>query len=100
MLAFFDGAIQQVRNLSLDLRPAMLDDLGLAATLRWYAKRYAQRAGIEVEFTAPRTDGAELPAELTNACFRVAQEALTNVVRHSGRDGANGIGAGASSGCV
>jgi len=82
-IALLDGAIQQVRNLSLDLRPAMLDDLGLASTLRWYAERHARRAGIEVEFTA-RTDGAELPAELTNACFRVAQEALTNVVRHSG----------------
>ena len=77
-----DQATQQVRNLSLDLRPSMLDDLGLVATLRWYADRQAQRAGFAVHF-AVESSGARLPAELTIACFRVVQEALTNVVRHA-----------------
>ena len=77
-----DQATQQVRNLSLDLRPSMLDDLGLVATMRWYADRQAQRAGFTVHFTV-ESSGARLPAELAIACFRVAQEALTNVARHA-----------------
>jgi len=77
-----DQATQQVRNLSFDLRPSMLDDLGLVATLRWYADRQAQRAGFAVHF-AVESSGARLPAELAIACFRVMQEALTNVMRHA-----------------
>lgn len=77
-----EHAIQQVRNLSLDLRPSMLDDLGLISTLRWYADRQAQRAGFVLHFTA-ESAGDRLPADLEIACYRVVQEALTNVVRHA-----------------
>jgi signal transduction histidine kinase len=77
-----DRATQQVRNLSLDLRPAMLDDLGLVATLRWLVDRQAQRAGLVAQFAA-RTSGAALPPEVAITCFRVAQEALANVLRHA-----------------
>jgi PAS domain S-box-containing protein len=77
-----DQAIQQVHNLSLDLRPSMLDDLGLVSTIRWFARRQAQRAGFELEF-AVDSSGEHLPADLEIACYRVAQEALTNVVRHA-----------------
>ena len=84
-----DQATQQVRNLSLDLRPSMLDDLGLVATLRWYVDRQAQRAGLAVHFAA-ESSAASLPTELTTACFRVAQEALTNVV--AARAGATRLG--------
>jgi signal transduction histidine kinase len=65
-----------------DLRPAMLDDLGLAAALRWYAKARVDKPGIEVVMhldEAPR-----LPPPLETALYRVAQEALANVVEHSG----------------
>ena len=81
-ISIIDGATQQVRNLSFDLRPAMLDDLGLAATLRWYADRQAQRGGFSVHL-ALEASGVDFPAELSIACFRVAQEALTNVLRHA-----------------
>ncbi len=81
-IQIINRAIQQVRNLSLDLRPSMLEHLGLVATLRWYADRYAQRAGLSVHF-AVKSSAARLPVGLTVACFRVAQEALTNVVRHA-----------------
>ena len=84
-LDIVDRAIQQVRTLALDLRPSMLDDLGLAAALRWLADRQAQRAGLVAHFTA-QSSGAPLPPDLATACYRVAQEALTNVVRHAGRD--------------
>jgi signal transduction histidine kinase len=81
--AIVDQGVQQVRDLSLDLRPPLLDDLGLPAALRSHVKREAERAGIEAEVIAEAGD-ARLPPELETACFRIAQEALTNVVRHSG----------------
>jgi PAS domain S-box-containing protein len=75
-------AIRQTRNFSLDLRPSILDDFGLGAALRWCAERQAQRAGLAVEL---ETDlpGERPPAHVETACFRIAQEALTNVVRHA-----------------
>ncbi len=80
-----DRVVAQVRDLSLDLRPSMLDDLGLVPTLRWYVQRQAQRlgAGIEVALSLPPAL-PRLPGEIETACFRVAQEALTNTTRHAG----------------
>jgi two-component system sensor histidine kinase UhpB len=77
-----DDAIQQVRNLSLDLRPSMLDDLGLVSTLRWYADRQARRAGFTLHLSVDSA-GCRLPADIQIACYRLVQEALTNVVRHA-----------------
>ncbi len=77
-----DRALQQVRDLSLDLRPSLLDDLGLAAALRWYVDRQARLAGFVAEFGVELGE-SRLPPGLETACFRVAQEALTNVVRHA-----------------
>ena len=81
-IGLVDGAIRQVRHLSLDLRPPMLDDLGLVATLRWYVDRQAQRAGYRARFIS---DAAEIRLDpaIATAAFRVAQEALTNVARHA-----------------
>jgi two-component system sensor histidine kinase UhpB len=74
--------IERVRQLSLSLRPSQLDDLGLAAALRSHLDRQARVAGI-----APHFDALEAPAELAadteTACFRVAQEAINNVLRHA-----------------
>lgn len=75
-------ALQQVRDLSLDLRPSLLDDLGLIATLRWYLARQSQRAGFQVTFSA-EPEEFRLPAELETVCFRVVQEAVNNVARHA-----------------
>jgi PAS domain S-box-containing protein len=81
-LGIVDRTIEQVRNLSLDLRPAMLDDLGLAAALRWYVNRQAKRADfvaeLDLDDALPR-----LPPAQETMCFRVVQEALTNVARHA-----------------
>ncbi|MBI5848959.1 MAG: response regulator [Nitrospirae bacterium] len=77
-----DHAIQRVRNLSLNLRPSLLDDLGLAAALGWLLDRTARPAGISSELVSDaHTD--RLPAELETACFRIAQEALSNAVRYA-----------------
>jgi two-component system sensor histidine kinase UhpB len=81
-ISIIDQAIEQVRNLALDLRPSMLDDIGLVATMRWCAERQARRANFELDFVAEST-GEPLPAKLQITCYRVAQEALTNIVRHA-----------------
>jgi PAS domain S-box-containing protein len=75
-------AIQQVRSLSFDLSPAMLDTLGLVATLRWCANRQAQRTGFTLHFNA-YCSGHRRPSAADIACYRVAQESLTNIVRHA-----------------
>jgi len=73
---------EQVRSLALELRPTMLDTLGLETTLRWLAEQHQQRTGCEVQVVG-HLSGAPLSPELAIACFRVTQEALTNVVRHA-----------------
>src|SRR6202790_573594 len=81
-IATLERLLQQVRQLSLELRPPLLDDLGLVSALRWYLDQQAQRAGLRVEFFAdPALERVD--AAIETACFRVAQEALTNVVRHA-----------------
>jgi PAS domain S-box-containing protein len=77
-----DEALSRVRELSLSLRPALLDDLGLVAALRWYIERFALRTGIKTDLTG-RLDQGRLSRELEIACFRITQEALTNVARHA-----------------
>src|SRR5262249_56590265 len=63
-----DRTLQQVRNLSLDLRPAMLDDLGLVAALRWYVDRQAQRAGFTARFVADAL-ATRPPSDIRTPCF-------------------------------
>jgi signal transduction histidine kinase len=77
-----DEAIQNVRELSHLLRPTILDDFGLDAGIRWLAERFGQRTGIEVDYKSS-FDG-RLPDETETHLFRIVQEALTNVARHSG----------------
>ncbi len=81
-IGLVDGAIRQVRHLSLDLRPSMLDDLGLVATLRWYVDRQAQRGGYRASFISDTVE-IRLDPAIATAAFRVAQEALTNIARHA-----------------
>ena len=77
-----DTALQQAREMALRLRPSLLDDLGLASTLHWLAGRARAEAGLEIRATLPER-GTRWPAPLETACFRVAQEAIGNVVRHA-----------------
>ena len=77
-----DEALVQVRDLSLDLRTSQLDELGLAAALRWYVTRYTMRSGISAEVIGDSAMGT-LPHEVETACFRITQEALANTARHS-----------------
>ena len=74
--------LRQVRELSLNLRPSMLDDFGLIDTLAWYVDRQAQWAGLTARCTHHDITG-RLDPFIETACFRIAQEAITNVVRHA-----------------
>jgi signal transduction histidine kinase len=75
--------LDRIRHLSIDLRPQMLDDLGLVVALEWHFKRYSKQTGIEVQFQhSPFPE--RLPPHVETVVFRIVQEALTNVARHSG----------------
>ncbi|GAC1349712.1 MAG: hypothetical protein NVSMB27_25390 [Ktedonobacteraceae bacterium] len=74
--------LRAIRNLSIDLRPSALDDLGLLPALRWYVKEYQQKCAIEVEFVASGFK-ERLPAEMETALYRIVQESLTNTARHA-----------------
>lgn len=74
--------LRAVRNLSIDLRPSALDDLGLLPALRWYIKEYQQKCGIEVELTVSGFK-ERLPAEMETALYRIVQESLTNTAKHA-----------------
>jgi signal transduction histidine kinase len=79
-MALLHRAGGQVRSLALELRPAMLESVGLDATLRWLAERHQQRTGTAAEVVG-HVNG--ITGAVAIACFRVAQEALTNVARHA-----------------
>lgn len=82
-LSIVDEALDRVRELSLNLRPSVLDNLGLSSALRWYVDRYARRSGIVADLSNEIEDGLRLRVEVETACFRIVQEALTNVARHA-----------------
>ena len=78
-----NDVLGEVRRISHDLRPAILDDLGLAAALDHLAQEFTQHSAVPVHFVATgRTDG--LPDVVNTVLFRIAQEALTNIERHAG----------------
>jgi signal transduction histidine kinase len=78
-----DRALQQVRSLSYLLHPPFAEDMGLLTALRYYVEGVSQRTGIQVNTKLPQ-EMAPLPFEAEAAIFRLVQEALTNVYRHSG----------------
>jgi signal transduction histidine kinase len=81
-LALINDLMERVRQLSINLRPQMLDDLGLLTALEWHFKRYGKQTGIQVHFKhTPLPE--RLPARLETAIFRIVQEALTNAARHA-----------------
>ena len=72
----------EVRTISHLLHPPLLDEAGLSSALRWYVTGFAQRSGIKVDLDLP-DDFSRLPGEMETAIFRVVQESLTNIHRHS-----------------
>ncbi len=80
--AILERLLGQVRQISIDLRPSTLDDLGLVPALRSLLDQQAQRASIAARFSAENVP-ENLSPEIRTTCFRIAQEAITNVVRHA-----------------
>ena len=79
-----DEAVDQVRDLSVDLRPLLLDDFGLVVAVRWYLDRQAKSCGVPADFTTHSLgEDDRFSSELETACFRIVQEAVTNVARHA-----------------
>lgn len=81
--SIIDHAIQQVRSMSHLLHPPMLDEVGLHSALRWYVDGFAKRSGIETSLEFQPGVFPRLAPEVEKAIFRIIQEALTNVLRHS-----------------
>jgi len=82
-IAVVDSAIAQIRAMALNLRPTMLDDLGLADALQWALAQQAKATGWKTELDAGDL-AVEIPADVQTACFRIGQEALANAARHAG----------------
>lgn len=79
-----DRAIQQVRTISHLLHPPLLDEVGLVSALRWFIEGLSERSGIEIELEVVPADLGRLKSEIETAIFRIIQEAVTNMFRHSG----------------
>lgn len=81
-LAVVEHSIVSLRRISEDLRPAMLDSLGLAAAVEHHVKQFSRRTGIPCDLHMNREE-FDLPDQLATAVFRIVQEALTNIARHA-----------------
>ena len=79
-----DRAIKQVRTISHLLHPPLLDEVGLVSALRWFLEGLSERSGIQVQLQVDPHDLDRLKPDLETAIFRIIQEALTNMFRHSG----------------
>jgi PAS domain S-box-containing protein len=85
MGAMLDQTVAATRRISADLRPLMLDDLGLADAASWLVQDFAKRSGVKVEARLPETEALEgVSKSVSTAVYRAVQESLTNIARHSG----------------
>lgn len=82
-MTLVDSALHTVRKIATDLRPSILDHLGLWAAIEWQVQELQERSGLRCKASLPAENGANLDAERSTALFRIVQEALTNVVRHA-----------------
>lgn len=83
MVDHIDETIQTVRRIATELRPGILDSLGLVAALEWQANEFTSRSGAACHVTAS-VDDSSLSQQITTVFFRIYQEALTNIIRHAG----------------
>lgn len=88
MQQLIDDAVHAVRSIAADLRPVMLDDLGLVAAIDWLANEWRSRYGIVVRLQAD-DEAWDIGADAATAIFRIVQEALTNIARHANATRAN-----------
>jgi two-component system sensor histidine kinase UhpB len=82
MESLLNKTVDSMRRISEDLRPGMLDDLGLAAAIEHHVEKFTEQTGIPCELTM-RQDDFDLDEQIATAVFRILQESLTNVTRHA-----------------
>ena len=82
ILTFLDGTVNTVRKLSAELRPSILDDLGLVEALGWWSTEFEKRSGVPCSFQPP-AGGVQVSSAIAIGLFRIYQESLTNVARHA-----------------
>ncbi|HVB54886.1 MAG TPA: ATP-binding protein [Candidatus Acidoferrales bacterium] len=82
--ALAERCLSEIRTISYLLHPPLLDEVGLVSALSWYAEGFSQRCGIQVDIKVAPDDLGRLPSEVETAIFRVVQQALSNIHRHSG----------------
>jgi signal transduction histidine kinase len=80
--ALMDGVVHSVRKIASELRPGILDDLGLAAAIEWHLREFQKRSGIHYLFIETGNDES-LPDSVKTGLFRIFQECVTNIARHS-----------------
>ncbi|MFC2169320.1 ATP-binding protein [Acidobacteriota bacterium] len=80
---YIDVIIQKIQKLTTDLRPGLLDNLGLMPALEWQVKEFQKQTGIKCELNLGIKEDVNLDKDLSTTIFRIVQEALTNVVRHA-----------------
>jgi len=83
-----DRIVKTVRRISTELRPPILDDVGLAAAMEWESKEFTKRTGIKCTFS-DKKQGIQLSIDKKSNLFRIFQESLTNVMRHSNATAVN-----------
>jgi len=82
IIELIDETVKSVRRISSNLRPSILDDLGLIPALEWHSKEVENRSEIKVHFSTQMSEH-DIPVAIATGIFRIYQEALTNAVRHS-----------------
>ncbi|MFO8060836.1 MAG: sensor histidine kinase [Bacillota bacterium] len=80
-----ESVLEEIRKLIFDLRPSILDDLGLVPAMRWYAMNKLESLGVDSRFEVQGSD-ERLPADTETALFRIFQEAITNTIKHADAD--------------
>jgi PAS domain S-box-containing protein len=88
LLEVIDTTVKTVRRIASELRPTLLDDLGLVAAIEWHLDEFEKRSGIHKEFHGPEGE-LQIPDSIKIGLFRILQESLTNVARHSGASNVN-----------
>jgi PAS domain S-box-containing protein len=88
-VALGEQALKEIRTLSYVLHPPLLDQAGLVTALKWYVKGFSERSGVKIEFTEEGDDGHRMPPDVEYALFRVVQECLTNIRRHTNSETAD-----------
>lgn len=81
-ISLIDKSIEQIRDISLNLRPSLLDNLGLKSALRWYIEKQKEKSGIDIEYILDFEEES-FSSDHSIVIFRIIQESLTNIIRHS-----------------